>query len=92
MIVKAEMILLGAKERTYKKDGVEKTSRNVKLMDMESEIYDFFVSDHNETLLEDLKVKIPPMTPVLVHLEVGAYQLKPFVRLNRIGLPGSKKN
>jgi hypothetical protein len=86
MIIKSQMVFLGMKERTYTdKEGKEKKSTNVKLMDYESELYDFFVSDQNKTLVEDLKVGIPPMTQVEVVLEVGAYQLKPYVRLSRVG-------
>lgn len=89
MIIKSGMIFLGMKERQYKdKEGKEKKSTNVKLMDYESELYDFFVSDSNSTLVDDLKVGIPPMSQVDVMLEVGAYQLKPFVRLNRIQVAG----
>lgn len=83
MLVKAKMVYLGAKQREYTKDGVQKKSTNVKLMDFESELYDFFVNEQNHNLLNDLGAVVP-MAQVDVELEVGAYQLKPFVRLSRI--------
>jgi hypothetical protein len=92
MIIKAQMVFLGMKEREYtNKEGIKKKSTNVKLMDFESELYDFFVSDNNTVLVEDLKVGVPPMSQVDVMLEVGAYQLKPFVRLHRVNIAGTKK-
>jgi hypothetical protein len=85
MIIKAQMVFLGSKSRVYndKNTGAEKKSTNVKMMDYESELYDFFVNENNHNLLKNLE-GIPPMTPVNVDLEVGAYQLKPFVRLQAV--------
>jgi hypothetical protein len=92
MIIKSQMVFLGMKEREYtNKEGKDKKSTNVKLMDYESELYDFFVSDSNKALIEDLKVGVPPMSQVDVMLEVGAYQLKPFVRLHRLQATGGTK-
>lgn len=83
MLIKSKMVYLGAKQREYEKDGVKKKSTNVKLMDFESELYDFFVNEQNHNLLNDLGAVVP-MAQVEVELEVGAYQLKPYVRLSRI--------
>jgi hypothetical protein len=93
MIIKSGMVFLGMKERTYKDKttGADKKSTNVKLMDYESELYDFFVSDSNTALIEDLKAGVPPMSQVDVMLEVGAYQLKPFVRLHRLQVAGGSQ-
>ena len=80
MLFKVKGVFLGAKQREVEKDGEKKTNTNIKMMDFESEIYDWYVNAKNTELLKSL-ADIPPMQQVEAVLEVGAYQTKPFVRL-----------
>jgi hypothetical protein len=75
------VVFLGIKEN-IKNEGTaeEKKSYNVKIMDNESDIYDWWLPNQNHTLIKFLS-ELPPVTPLKVDMEVGAYQTKPNVKL-----------
>ena len=75
------VVFLGIKEN-IKNEGTadEKKSYNVKIMDQESDVYDWWLPNQNHTLIKFLS-ELPPVSHLKVDIEVGAYQTKPNVKL-----------
>lgn len=80
-IAKVKMVWLGMKENVRTKDGAEVKSYNAKMMDFESDIYDFWLPNTNHALLKSLS-EIPPMSQVETSFEITAYQTKPQLKLS----------